>query len=396
MVELVEKPEKKITAKKSLMAVAPAHFTEDGILTTLPILLPALIKEFSLSYTLAGSLGFAFRAASAATNPFLGMLSEKVGRRRLFLLAGVGCACMFLSLVSLAPSFIFIVLFVAASGVGTALYHPQALTMLKEVTKKSVGSVVGIHGAIGGIGMVMSPLILSYIMVTLGWRYAVPLLFVPIFLVSIPLVWRYMVEPPKGQGMKPTFKRLGGRMFLVILAYEAVNAAALTGLRFFLPVYLTSGKGLDLATAGIVFSLTGISSLIGLPLGGFCADRFNRKLLLIGIPITYAASYFLFIQISSPLPAWVALLFIARTISAGIYPIMISILSEVPNVQLTTAIAIMEGTTSALGATAPLVMGVVADFFGLVLAMQILLVPAFILVGLAMFLPGKSKAALQP
>ena len=370
--------------------MGPAHFAEDGMHTAIPILVPALIKEFSLSYFIAGLLGFSFRGTAAIANPIIAWRSEQSTNRRLLLIVGLVIYVASLSLFTVAPNYMWILILTAIAGACSAVYHPQALTLLRETTGKPMSSIVGIHGTIGGVGVVASPIIISYLTIHFGWRVAIPILFVPIVAISIPLVWIYFKEPKAAPPTKFSFQLFGGKMYLALLGYQSLMAVALSGLRFFLPAYLMTIRELTFTTSGTIFSIMSVATLVGFPLGGFLASRFNRKALIVTIPIVFSVFYGLFLSIETHMAIWVTCLFIARLASSTVHPILVTALGDTPSIPLATAISMLHAATAAISAFAPLVMGAVADYAGLNLAMMILIIPAIIAVILSVTLISSS------
>ena len=119
-----------------------------------------------------GNLVFAFQAAYALGMIFMGRLIDRLGTR-----AGYALAMVFWSLASMghaiARSFTSFVAARAALGLGEAGVFPASIKSVAEwFPNRQRALATGIFNAGANIGALVTPLIVPWIAVRLGWRWA--------------------------------------------------------------------------------------------------------------------------------------------------------------------------------------------------------------------------------
>ena len=117
-----------------------------------------------------GNLVFAFQTAYALGMIFVGRLIDRLGTRM-----GYAVAMVFWSLASMAHaaanSFVTFALARAALGFGEAGVFPASIKSVAEwFPKKERALATGIFNAGTNIGAIITPLIVPWIAVHLGWR----------------------------------------------------------------------------------------------------------------------------------------------------------------------------------------------------------------------------------
>jgi nitrate/nitrite transporter NarK len=159
-----------------------SHFAQH-LFSGASILYQSIREDLSLSYTQIGLMV----GISSILGGFLQMGYSIAGRRfsRRFLLTGSN---LFMSLgttlTGFSNRFDAILTGNAVSGVGNAGTHPISSSIISsKFQKKGVGSALSIFYGLGYVGNIISPILLSLIAVTAGWRSAYFLLSAA-FLVS--------------------------------------------------------------------------------------------------------------------------------------------------------------------------------------------------------------------
>jgi MFS family permease len=90
-------------------------------------------------------------------------------------------------------------------------------------------------------------------------------------------------------GLMHTYGGLEGSVY-VLFAARIVNRMG-DFVQLFLVLYLTSVIGFDSAEAGVFIMFTAAVNGLGILLGGWAADRFNRKYILVGSQLLFGASF---------------------------------------------------------------------------------------------------------
>src|ERR1700680_4456131 len=138
----------------------------------LGVLKGPLQHEFGWNDIDYGNLVFAFQAAYALGMIFVGRLIDRLGTR-----IGYAVAMVFWSLASMGHAFAFSLTSFAAArfalGFGEAGVFPASIKCVAEwFPKKERALATGVFNAGTSIGAIVTPLIVPWIAVHLGWRWA--------------------------------------------------------------------------------------------------------------------------------------------------------------------------------------------------------------------------------
>jgi ACS family hexuronate transporter-like MFS transporter len=138
----------------------------------LGVLKGPLQHEFGWNEIDYGNLVFAFQAAYALGMLFVGRMIDRLGTR-----LGYAVAMVFWSLASMghaiANSFIGFAIARSALGFGEAGVFPASIKCVAEwFPKKERALATGIFNAGTNVGAILTPLIVPWIAVHLGWRWA--------------------------------------------------------------------------------------------------------------------------------------------------------------------------------------------------------------------------------
>ena len=161
----------------ALTSIAFVMVTLDALVVVTA--LPAIHREFGgdlaqLEWTInAFTLTFAAGIITAAA------LGDRFGRRRIFVL-GLGLFTAASAACALAPDAAVLVAARAVQGLGAAMVMPLSLTILVAAfPPERRGAIIGIWGALGGLGVAGGPLVGGAITQGLDWHW--------IFWVNVPV-----------------------------------------------------------------------------------------------------------------------------------------------------------------------------------------------------------------
>ena len=172
--------------RRAMAALSSGHAAVDFSSGALPALLPFLVDEFHLSYTLAAVLMLASALAGSVIQPLFGLWSDRRGAVWL-LPAGVAVGGIGMALAASAPSYWLAVLFVVVSGVGTAAYHPEGSKFAAYVSGRRRASGMSLFSIGGNLGYGLGALATTPLVVALGLRGGL-LLIVPALAVAAAIM----------------------------------------------------------------------------------------------------------------------------------------------------------------------------------------------------------------
>ncbi|HXW77797.1 MAG TPA: MFS transporter, partial [Candidatus Eremiobacteraceae bacterium] len=118
--------------RRSLSLLGFAHLTVDVTSGAVPAVLPYLQREFQLSYLLLAVVATTFQVASSVTQPIFGVWSDR-GARRFLIPLGVAMAAGGFACLGLARTYEAVLAAIALSGIGSAIFHPEATKSARYV-----------------------------------------------------------------------------------------------------------------------------------------------------------------------------------------------------------------------------------------------------------------------
>lgn len=150
---------------------------------SIPLLIGVWMAEFDASAALVGTVVGAGYALVGVGAPISGILSDRLGSRRLITLSVVGMGGGF-ALVSLADGVVVLGGAMVVWGAFASLYHPAGLSLISR-SADARGTVFAYHGAGGNVGTAFGPLATASLLLTVEWELAVGLLSLPAFAAAL-------------------------------------------------------------------------------------------------------------------------------------------------------------------------------------------------------------------
>lgn len=345
----------------------------------LSFLMPFVQPELGLTNTQIGLTASALSIAWAISGMVFGAMSDRSGRRKIFLIVAtiIFSLCSFLT--GLATSFLMLLGARLLMGVaeGPILPISQTVTAM-EVTPERRGVAMGVMQNFGSnlLGSFAAPVVLVAVASAFGWREAFFLAGVP-GLLAAGLLWWLMREPgiapiPAAVGDKPASQRpsisemLAHRNIVICSLMAILLIGYLVVCWSFMPIYLTSVRGYSPQAMGWLMGTLGISAAVGSFVVSGISDKVGRKPVMIitpfmGLMLTLSAMYFqghAFI---------LAILFFFGWSLNGIFPLFMAIVpSETVDPRyIATTLGFVCGIGEVLGGgVMPTLAGAAADMAG--------------------------------
>lgn len=265
-----------------------AHMINDGAANYFPGILPAILAGAHAPLGLAGSL-VAAMAIGQALQPLIGWISDRVGGRSIvvtgFALTSVGGA-----LLGETHRLAVIVLLLLAVGVGTSLFHPQALAGVRRLTAGRRGLRTSFFLVGGELGRGLWPTLASLLVAHLGLGYLWIIGLPGALTIGFLLRWAPPLRAaPAERRRRSADLRWSGRQrpLATLVAYAGLRGFAIFGLVTFIPV-LWHIRGESLVAGASVITTILVVGIVGNLGGGHLADRLGRRLVLVGSAIAVA------------------------------------------------------------------------------------------------------------
>jgi MFS family permease len=358
--------------------------------------LSLLHYEMCLSKVQLGLLGSSFALVYGLGAPFAGMVVDRV-RRKAAILGGLHVWSGICVATAFSRTFRHLLFFRAAEGLGETFYYPASVSMISDYHGSATRSrALGIHQTSVYVGTIAGGFFAGLIGEHFGWRWSF-IVFGELGILLGLFLDKYLYEPRRGAADEidipsdpspltthpspPT--RLGfweawpiiwrtPTVLMLMLTFMCANFVAMVLLSW-MPSYLEENFHLSLSMAGLTATLFAqVASMIGSPLGGWLADMWRRKTfggrMLVQALALFAGAPFVFLCGLTQSVAGVILALTAWGFFKGLYDanIFASAFDVVP-FEIRGTVAGLMNMVGWLGggASAPLVIGFLAEHYGL-------------------------------
>jgi FSR family fosmidomycin resistance protein-like MFS transporter len=200
---------------------------------------------------------------------------------------GVALAAIGIAGAGIAPSFGLTALAVGIGGLGVAAFHPEAARYAGYVSGSSRGKGMSYFAVGGNLGFALGPALVTPVIATFGIS-ATPLIAIPGLVVSALLLSQLghlrSFAPPTPVTRAPDDAGAPEAWwpFTRLVSAAVCRTAAFFALQAFVPVYLIHHYGTSTATAGAALAAMLLAGALGTLVGGRCADRYGRRIVLVG------------------------------------------------------------------------------------------------------------------
>ena len=271
-------------------------------LQTTQALAPFLVERVGLSYAEIGALTGLMMLPGVFFALPGGMLAARLGDRRTMAIA---LALMLFGALLFAATESYAVMVVARliGGIGTAVLTTQGLKVVTDwFAGTEISTAMSINASSFGLGIGMATGLLSGIAAVTSWQVAVltSVTLIGVALCMVLVVYRDKALPAAVRaGADPTVSLTGPRHGLQISLHEFVLALLAAAMRMwfvsgyvlfmsFAPVLLIA-RGMSVAQAGFLVSMSAVVALGSVPLGGYLTDRTKKPNLFITVGALGAA-----------------------------------------------------------------------------------------------------------
>jgi len=352
-----------------LALLSIGHLTVDVTGGALPALLPFLQAEFGLSYLQLALVIAVSNVTSSIVQPAFGLVSDKRASRWLLPL-GVILAVAGFAVIGIAPAYVLLLAAVACSGVGSAIYHPEASKCAAYVVGDRRATGMSVFSAGGNIGFALGPLMLLA-MLALGGLRGTWLIVLPGSVVALALI---AILPAIARAQSAHELRAAAddrpaqpRAMTLLVAIVTARSIVYSGILTFVPLYAVNLLHRSPHGNGILLSMILGAGAVGTIVAGPIADRVGKRSTILAslacVPLM------LVLYVLAPGPLGLAAIVLAGAFLVGTFtPTLLLGQEFMPN-RLALASALMIGFTSGLGGIGVAFLGRVADIAGLSLAL---------------------------
>ena len=352
-------------------------------------LMPFIQPELNLDNTQVGMIGSALAVTWALSAYFVGLLSDKTGKRKLVLIVCVigFSLCSFVS--GLANSFGVLAASRFFMGILEGGVMPICLTIMtlhSSEKRRALNAGIVQNGFSNLIGNMAGPIILVWAATHFHWRQAFYFSAVPGLMCAVA-IWLWVKEPAKdifasadGSPAKSMslMDMLKVRNVAVCCAVSVFMVSWLITGFSFLPVVLTQYRGLPVTVMGNIMAALGFAAFLFGALLPAISDHIGRKPVVIFGCITSILAPLSALYFGGPVVALGALMFVGW-VGIGIFPIFMGAIpgESLPRAQMATAMGLVVGIGELIGGVfGPIIAGRIADLTSIKLQAPMLVMAA--------------------
>jgi len=265
---------------RTLGLVSLAHTYSHVSILALPPVFVLLRGEFDLSGTELGLLATLVSAGMLAQIP-LGEAVDRVGAKWP-LVAGQAVTAVGICLTAIAPSYLWLLIGAAVTGLGQAPIHPANYALVATVAPpESLGRSFSVHTFGGYLGFAVGPVLIGAAAVTIGWRGALAIVGVTGMMYAFVLAgglaplyrtWIDARDRPHGSD---------GPAYTVAITFLGiffiVIASAEKAVQTFTPLFVVDGLGAGVTTGSNALAAFFTATTLTVLIGGMLADRSDPR-----------------------------------------------------------------------------------------------------------------------
>ena len=275
-----------------LLMVSLGHLLNDMFQSVIPAIYPMLKEALGLSFLQIGAITLTNQLTSSLLQPLVGYFSDR--HPRPYALAFGMCFTLSgLLLLSVAESFVLVLLSVAFVGMGSSVLHPESSKVARMASGGQKGMAQSVFQVGGNIGRSFGPIIVALLVVPHG-QHAISWLSL-LAVVAIALLVRvgswYKRQIEQYGRMKSKFdiehtshlsrREITGAI-LVLLVLMFSKDFYMANIQSYLTFFLIDKFGLSIGASQLCLFAFLFASAIGLLVGGAIGDRYGRKYVIWG------------------------------------------------------------------------------------------------------------------
>lgn len=355
-----------------LIALALGHTLMHCVQQGWYIVLPSVKETFGLNDIQYGAIESVRSAANSALQIPAGALSDILSKQWVMIISsalfGLGVAFGVLGMAPNYPTVLFAAILI---GLGIALWHPAALSVLSARLSERRGLALSMHGMGGNLGNAVGPAAIGLIIGAMAWQRATWIMAVPMVVVAVVLfiVLRHIpgIDGSGGNGkdyISALKELLRNRMIIRAVIANGIRTMGTSSVFAFFSLYCREDLGFGPTKVGIYYAMMMTSGIASQPLLGYLSDRFGRKIVI--IPSMVLMGVFEILLVWSG--AGIGLALIAICVGLFIYAIgaiiQAAVMDIAPVKTGATTIALLFGTSAMFSIPSPTIAGWLSDAYG--------------------------------
>ena len=364
--------QKRLTTGEATIPIVAAlcvtHFLNDLTQALLPAIYPIIKESYKLDFGQIGLLTLAFQFTASLLQPIVGMITDR-HPQPYSLAAAMGSTLVGLILLATATSYGVLFLGAMLIGLGSAVFHPEAVRMARLAAGKRIGFTQSLFQVGGQAGSAAGPLLAAAIVVPAGQGSLI--WFSGVVLLSMLLLawvgrWYQSLGPSpstaKAGGLGSGDRLAPGVLLAVLVLFGLMfsKSAYTSSLSSYYTFYLIDKFQVTVQTSQLLLFVFLISQVLGALIGGYVGDRIGRRA-IIWISILGALPFTLALPFAD-LTWTIVLTVIIGAVMASAFPAILVYATELLPGKVGMTAGLFYGVTFGLGAVSAAALGYLADW----------------------------------
>lgn len=379
-----------------LWIVSFSHLIIDTTTAVVPALLPILQQNNELTYVQLSLVVFVVTVTGSLMQPVVGLFADK---KPMPFLLPIGTIVTGIGLIGLSQvsSYYLILVTVGLIGIGAAVFHPEASRVAYLAAGNQKGLAQSIFQVGGNVGQSLGPLMVILLFIPFSQTGALWLM-IPIIFMVVGLLWvarwHHQFNITKVKKKIPLYSGPNQYHALwLLVTFVIMRSWIHFGVASYLPLYLINVRGTSLAVAEIFAFIFLFAGAVGTFFGGYLSDWMSKKKIL-SYSMLATIPFTLFIPFLVGLLAYVNIFILGLLVFSSFAVTVVYAHQLVPGkIGLTSGL--MLGFGIGAGGIGALLLGVIADYVGIVVVIQLLIVFPLIGFFLSLWLPADDKQKIE-
>ena len=273
-----------------------------------------------------------------------------------------------------------------------SFYHPTVNALIARLYPENTARSMGVHGASGSVGQMLTPTVAYMIGSAFHWRLAFVFFGVVSMATSIMMRWIPSVPISAASGRTPLVQVLRVPGLWVLIAYNLIVGLFQRGVELFFPTFLTVARGYTGQTAALYNSTLLMIGVGGQLVGGWASDRYSSSRFLIVASAGMLASMLALLLLPGGGVGVVGFVLLYGIFFFGHQPTMTSLLGGItPPDLMGMAYGVMFFFAFGLGSVSSTIAGYLADNFSLEAVFWIMALFSFMTLIISILIPRMVK-----
>lgn len=355
-----------------IAALFLAHLVIDLYCNVLPLMIPYLITFMGLSVLQSTILVSFYTFSASLIQPFIGYYLD-YSKNTSMVYFSILWMSLLLGVSGFVHNYFILLIIVTLAGLGSAAFHPQASSLIHELSGSRKAFTISVFAAVGNIGFALAPLLLipmfDWYGLSSSFALIIPGVLIAFFLLI--LTPKKSVSEPSLPNLSKVFSSLLGssRQLVAIIGVISLRSLSYVGLITIFPLYFKSISISSLTGSRLLFVML-IAGVIGGIVGGHLSDLYGpRRIIVISLFLT--TPFFLAFYYTEGFFSAVMLGIAGALLLASFSVTIVAAQETIPDYK-SLAAGLTMGFAAGIGSLGLMPIGWLADSFGLSAALFVL------------------------